>query len=84
MILPLSRTIDEDLWVYRKIFELNKEDAMRDQFIKEGKKDEEFRDKLLLDVDLLAYCWFKEGVKMVRLREGSMFKEGGRNDLDKI
>lgn len=76
--------IDEDLWVYRKIIELNKEEPMRDQLIKGGKKEEELKNKLLIDVDLLAYCWFRKGIKMIAIREGGMFKEGGRDDMSKI
>lgn len=79
------QAINENLSVYRKIFELNKEVAIREQLIlKEGKQEEELRNKLLIDVDFLAYCWFRKGIKMISIQEGSMFKEGGRDDMDKI
>ncbi len=78
--------IDEPLKIYRKFTELDKNQELLNRYLEQQVRSEaELRNMVDINVDFLAYCWFKKGVRIVSLRATDAFQEGGiQNALDEI
>ena len=77
--------IDDKLHVYRRERILGKHPELKEEYLKAGKTEEELKYMVEIDVDFIAYIWFKKGTKLIRIKEADPFQEGGDLDsLDKI
>jgi hypothetical protein len=72
--------IDDELKIYRKISDLNTNKTIRDEYLGQGKKAEELKNMIEVDVDFLGYIWFRNDVKLIEIKESELFQEGGAKD----
>jgi len=73
-------SIRDELKLYRRTQELNKSVDLRNEYIENGKTEEEVKNKVEVDIDFIGNCWFKKGVKIVEIKESDKFQEGGIKD----
>lgn len=71
--------IDKNLKIYRKFTELNTDKKIKDEYIEQGKSEDELKNMIEVDVDFLGYCWFKKDIEIIEIKESELFKEGGNN-----
>lgn len=77
--------IDESLKIYSKFTEMNDEPKRKEYYIKQGKREEELKNKIEITIDFIGYCWFNKETEVIELNESSLFKEGGIiNEIDDI
>lgn len=83
----MDEEIDKQLHIYQWISDLNdeKENAKKQRLISNGRKEEELNNMVEINVDFLAYCWFKRNTEVIFIKEDDMLKEGGNAvDLNSI
>jgi hypothetical protein len=76
--------IDEELKIYREFKDLNRDESLQNEYIKQGKNKEELKNMIEVDVDFIGYIWFRKDVQLIKIKEGELFQEGGENDMDNI
>jgi len=69
--------LDDELFIYARLFDLEKEDELLEEYDKKNGVKQASSPKVLLRVDFLAYCWFKNRVKIWSIQESRPFQEGG-------
>lgn len=79
------KLIDDSLRIYRMERILDNHPELQAEYIKSGKTEEELKHMVEIDIDFIAYIWFKKGTKLIRIKEADPFQEGGNMDnLDDI
>ncbi len=73
--------IDEELKIYSKIKELNKDGDLRTEYMTEGKNEENLKKFIEYDVDFLGYIWFNKDSEIIEIQEAKMFEEGGATTI---
>lgn len=77
--------IDDELKIYREFKDLNRDEALQNEYIKQGKTKEELKNKIEVDIDFLGYIWFKKDIQLVEIKAVELFQEGGiKNDIEDI
>ena len=77
--------IDENLKIYKKITILSEDQDLKNEYINEGKTEEELSKMLEIDIDFLGYCWFRKDVEIIEIKENEMLMEGSKgSDVDSI
>jgi hypothetical protein len=79
------KPIDEPLHIYRRERILDDHPELRGEYLKAGKTEDELQYMVEIDIDFIAFIWFKKGTKLIRIKEADPFQEGGNMDsLDEI
>ncbi len=77
--------INTELKLYMKITELNTASKVLQEYVNIGEAEEELKNMIEINVDLIGYCWFKKNSKIVEIKESDIFQEGDvRNDIENI
>lgn len=77
--------INRNLHIYRSARILEEDTELKNEYLEAGRTEEELHHMVEIDIDFIAYIWFKKGTKLIRIKEADPFQEGGNMDsLDDI